>query len=109
MKINCYGEITDDASLAFRMAHTPLEIKRLGEWTFARYTEGESSAIHRFKVGEDGAVEEMWSYGKWVTLKSSSMFLLIKPWRLKNGCHSIQSMGETSLSSPLDSDDIRRR
>ena len=65
MKINCYGEITDDASLAFRMAHTPLEIKRLGEWTFARYTEGESSAIHRFKVGEDGAVEEMWSYGKW--------------------------------------------
>ena len=65
MKINCYGEITDDASLAFRMAHTPLEIKRHGEWTFARFNDGESSAIHRFKVGEDGAVEEMWSYGKW--------------------------------------------
>ncbi len=65
MKINCYGEPADDASLAFRMAHTPLEIKRLGEWTFARYTEGESSAIHRLKVGQDGAVEEMWSFGKW--------------------------------------------
>lgn len=66
MKINCYGEPSDDASLAFRMAHRPLEIKRLGEWTFARYTDGESSVIHRLKVGQDGAVEEMWSFGKWV-------------------------------------------
>lgn len=66
MKINCYGEAFDGTPLGYRKVCIPLERKRVGKWTFARYTEGEKVVIHRFGIGADGAVEETWSYGKWV-------------------------------------------
>lgn len=65
MKINCYGEAVVEGIITPPIARERLETKRSGVWTFARYTEGERVVIHRFGIGSDGAVEELWSYGKW--------------------------------------------
>lgn len=65
MKINCYGEPVSETLVFPPVMRPSLETKRVGTWTFARYTEGEKVVIHRLGIGADGAVEETWSYGKW--------------------------------------------
>ena len=65
MKINCWGETNVETLILPSLVKDRLETKRIGKFTFARYTDGENVVIHRFGIGSTGLVEELWAYGKW--------------------------------------------
>ena len=65
MRINCYGEETEDLACIKNLPRQPLETKDSGGATYLRFGEGEKVPIHRLTVGADGIVRREWAYGKW--------------------------------------------
>lgn len=65
MRINCYGERTEDATCEKKRMRMPLEEKFSDGWTYQRFGNGESVPIHRLGVCDDGIVRETWAYGRW--------------------------------------------
>ena len=65
MRINYYGEETEDLAFDKNLPRQPLETKECGGSTYLRFGEGERVPIHRLMVGADGIVRREWAYGKW--------------------------------------------
>ena len=65
MRINCYGEETEDLAYDKNLPRQPLETKESGGSTYLRFGEGERVLIHRLAVGADGIVRREWAFGKW--------------------------------------------
>ena len=65
MRINCYGEETEDLTYDKNLPRRPLETKDSGGATYMRFGEGEKVPIHRLSVGADGIVRREWAFGKW--------------------------------------------
>ena len=51
MRINCYGEETEDLANDKNLPRQPLETKESGGSTYLRFGEGERVPIHRLTVG----------------------------------------------------------
>ena len=65
MRINCYGEETEDFTYDKNLPRQPLETKDSGGATYMRFGSGERVPIHRLTVGADGIVRREWAFGKW--------------------------------------------
>ena len=65
MRINCYGEETEDLTYDKNLPRQPLETKDSGGATYLRFGEGNLCPIHRLAVGADGIVRREWAWGGW--------------------------------------------
>jgi len=70
MRINCFGEETEDLAYDKNLPRQPLETKDTGGATFMRFGDGDLVPIHRLAIDAEGVVRRTWAHGRWADAES---------------------------------------
>jgi len=70
-RMDCYGEVTEEATFWRHTRPDPLETKKVGDCTYMRFTDPPSGCvIHRVAADATGMIEETWALGSWDDVES---------------------------------------